>query len=159
LGREPETQERSLSAVGCERASEKRKRKKRSAWRLHVNCTSSGALVNSIPGTCWSAIHMIVPCCLVVPPASKSRHSATSEAASRESCNHGEFPSPVHYTHEFYCPVSRVSPSLRQRDVQSINKISRAIVLSTCCMPVPASREREREREKIHSRASRRLMG
>lgn len=33
-------------------------------WRLHVNCTSSGALVNSIPGTCWSAIHMTVPCCL-----------------------------------------------------------------------------------------------
>lgn len=34
-------------------------------WRLHINCTSSGALVNSIPGTCWSAIHMIVPCYLI----------------------------------------------------------------------------------------------
>lgn len=34
-------------------------------WRLHVNCTSSGALVNSIPGTCWSAIHMTVPFYLI----------------------------------------------------------------------------------------------
>lgn len=29
--------------------------------RPHINCTSSGALVNLIPGTCWSAIHMTVP--------------------------------------------------------------------------------------------------
>lgn len=43
-------------------------------WRLHVNCTSSGALVNSIPGTCWSAIHMTVPCYLISSLQKKIDH-------------------------------------------------------------------------------------
>lgn len=61
-----------------EREKEERKRRtesgKKSVWGLlHVNCTSSGALVDSIPGTCWSAIHMTVPCCLIIPPQARRR--------------------------------------------------------------------------------------
>lgn len=44
------------------RCENREMRSRKELWRLHVNCTSSGALVNSIPGTCWSAIHMTVPC-------------------------------------------------------------------------------------------------
>lgn len=64
----------------CEKEREREGRKKRtesgkeSVWGLlHVNCTSSGALVDSIPGTCWSAIHMTVPCCLIIPPQARRR--------------------------------------------------------------------------------------
>lgn len=80
----------------CARVKERERREererrtksgKKSVWRLlHVNCTSSGALVDSIPGTCWSAIHMTVPCCLIIPPASETtRFPATGKPSPWES--------------------------------------------------------------------------
>lgn len=74
-----------------EREGGKRERRtvsrKKSVWRLlHVNCTSSGALVDSIPGTCWSAIHMTVPCCLIIPPQARRRDSRPRETVSVGKC-------------------------------------------------------------------------
>lgn len=68
---------------GREKGKEETESGKKSVWRLlHVNCTSSGALVDSIPGTCWSAIHMTVPCCLIIPPQVRRRDFRPRETVS-----------------------------------------------------------------------------
>lgn len=75
-----------LSVCVKERERERERRTesgKKSVWRLlHVNCTSSGALVDPIPGTCWSAIHMTVPCCLIIPPQARRRDFWLRETVS-----------------------------------------------------------------------------